>query len=496
MLNKELLASTTWLGVVEEDRDPEGRGRVRARVAYVHGDIPTQDLPWVHPTLNAGGTEYINPRKGRVVNIRFLDGDLNAGYYTHAEHYNVNLQNMLETMDDDEYLYFVSMYYDHATRIYRSQQKGLVLDHEYSNIQIDASGNINSNLRDNNAKLSHGSADADQAVVLGNHFMDWLGQLMDCFMNGGFIGNMGAPTVPNPQLIQLITQFKAQKDPVFLSRHVFTVDNSKVDAQHRDYVDQVGDSYAQNTETVEAVVNDEDVYEPEDREETAEEAKTAEQYDEEAAAEEDAEEAAEEPGATPEQREQRKASALKRAVGLTEDLLRKYMPDSSASKRRLFAQPLALVMRRYNINTPIRQAHFLAQLAHETSGLQDVEEIASGAAYEGRGDLGNTQPGDGARFKGRGLIQLTGRANYAAFSKHLGKDVLSNPGLVSSDPNIAASAAGWFWTMRGLNKYADRDDVLTVSVRINGRKRNGFPNGFSDRKARLALIKGVMADQA
>ena len=82
-----------------------------------------------------------------------------------------------------------------------------------------------------------------------------------------------------------------------------------------------------------------------------------------------------------------------------------------------FVAPLNAAMYEFHINSPLRQAAFIAQIAHESGELRYVKEIASGAAYEGRKDLGNTQPGDGMRYKGRGLIQITGRNNYAECGK-------------------------------------------------------------------------------
>ncbi len=138
------------------------------------------------------------------------------------------------------------------------------------------------------------------------------------------------------------------------------------------------------------------------------------------------------------------------------------------------------------IDTPLRMAHFLAQIGHESGELRFCEEIASGTAYEGRKDLGNTQPGDGRRFKGRGLIQLTGRANYTLYSKARGVDYTTDEGakLVASDPETAVDVACWFWTTHNLNALADKDDVTTITRRING----GL-NGLEDRKAKLARAR-------
>jgi predicted chitinase len=166
------------------------------------------------------------------------------------------------------------------------------------------------------------------------------------------------------------------------------------------------------------------------------------------------------------------------------------MTSAKASQVAAFAQPIAQTMARYHIDTPLRQAHFLAQVGHESGELLYQEELASGAAYEGRKDLGNTKSGDGKKFKGRGLIQLTGRSNYSQYSKarDMGTELLSNPTQVATNPELCVDVAGWFWDSRGLNKYADMDDVRTITRRING----GY-NGFDHRKALLARAKLVFA---
>lgn len=136
--------------------------------------------------------------------------------------------------------------------------------------------------------------------------------------------------------------------------------------------------------------------------------------------------------------------------------------------------------------SPMRQAHFLAQLAHESAGFTTTEEFASGAAYEGRKDLGNTQPGDGKRFKGRGLIQLTGRHNYRVYGDKIGVDFVSDPTLAGKFPWAAITAA-IYWFDKDLNRYADRDDIKAVTKRING----GL-NGLSDRERYLKLAKRAL----
>ena len=138
------------------------------------------------------------------------------------------------------------------------------------------------------------------------------------------------------------------------------------------------------------------------------------------------------------------------------------------------------------LDNSLRLIHFLAQLAHESGNFRYMEEIASGAAYEGRKDLGNTQLGDGKRFKGRGPIQLTGRANYRRYGQQLGIDFENNPAIVAI-PSVGLLVACKFWFDNGLNALADQDDVLTITRRING-----GTNGLADRKAKLEIIKGMM----
>jgi putative chitinase len=173
--------------------------------------------------------------------------------------------------------------------------------------------------------------------------------------------------------------------------------------------------------------------------------------------------------------------------GPSKDKLAIVLPLAAESKINLFFEPLKTGMIRYGITSPLQMAHFIAQLGHESMSFLYAEEIASGAAYEGRKDLGNTKPGDGKRFKGRGLIQLTGRANYAAYSKATGVDYVANPELLSTDPTVAVDVSCWFWKDRGVDKLAEMDDVKAVTKRING----GF-NGLDDRIQNLRRAKAVL----
>lgn len=152
----------------------------------------------------------------------------------------------------------------------------------------------------------------------------------------------------------------------------------------------------------------------------------------------------------------------------------------------VFVPYLNGTMQRYGIDTSKRIAAFIAQIAHESGQFKYVREIASGKAYEGRKDLGNVIQGDGVKYKGRGLIQITGRVNYKAISKDLGIDFENNPTLLET-PHYAMLSAGWYWDRKQLNKFADLpDDWRSDTKKYTPFQYityliNGGLNGYEDR---------------
>ena len=163
----------------------------------------------------------------------------------------------------------------------------------------------------------------------------------------------------------------------------------------------------------------------------------------------------------------------------------------AASQAKIIAEAgavLAATLESYDITSRLRIAHFLGQTCEESAGYRTTEEFASGREYEGRQDLGNTQKGDGPRYKGRGLLQLTGRANYADYGKALGVDLVNNPTL-AAQPALSLKIACEYWKRHDINADCDRDDAQAVT-----RKVNGGLNGLSDRiaftqKAKTAVAK-------
>ncbi len=186
--------------------------------------------------------------------------------------------------------------------------------------------------------------------------------------------------------------------------------------------------------------------------------------------------------------------------------LRAIMPLSGA-RADAFAVPLAAAMLQFEVSTPTRGAAFLAQVAHESGQLRLLREIWGPTPTQRRYErdlsaqwppadktsrnqkpfeLGNTEPGDGKRFMGRGLIQVTGRKNYllCGFGLHL--DLLTQPELLEQ-PVHAAASAGWYWHTRNLNRFADAGDFLGLTRAING----GI-NGIAERRAFWVKAKTVL----
>lgn len=171
-------------------------------------------------------------------------------------------------------------------------------------------------------------------------------------------------------------------------------------------------------------------------------------------------------------------------MSITTQQLLQILPNAS-SRAGVFVPALNVAMGKYGIVTKLRIAAFLAQIGHESGQLRYVRELG-GDKYLSKYDtgrladrLGNTPEadGDGQLFCGRGLIQITGRANYAECGEALGLDLISHPELLEQ-PQHAAMSAAWYWSSRGLNSLADKADFVAITKRING-----GTNGLADRQA-------------
>lgn len=182
---------------------------------------------------------------------------------------------------------------------------------------------------------------------------------------------------------------------------------------------------------------------------------------------------------------------------VTADVLRAVAPRFSGANAQRQSQIIdaiagdfTSILDEYEISTDLRVAHFLAQIIHESAGLRTTEEFASGAAYEGRVDLGNTVRGDGKRYKGRGVLQLTGRANYRRYGKILGLDLEGQP-HIAAEPLVSLRIACVYWRDRNINPLCDADDLVGVTKKVNG-----GTNGLADRRQYLVKAKAALARAA
>jgi len=168
-----------------------------------------------------------------------------------------------------------------------------------------------------------------------------------------------------------------------------------------------------------------------------------------------------------------------------------FILPNAGVKARVFAPALNTSMGHYQIIGLKRVAAFIAQVGHESGQLRYARELwgptPAQSRYEGRADLGNTLAGDGFKFLGRGLIQITGRANYAECGEALGLNLLGRPELLEQ-PEWAAKSAAWFWSTRGLNSLADTGEFDKITHRINGGQ-----NGAEDRRKLYARALEVLA---
>lgn len=176
------------------------------------------------------------------------------------------------------------------------------------------------------------------------------------------------------------------------------------------------------------------------------------------------------------------------APAVTRERLLRLAPSANAAIVAGIAERFDALAGEHELTTRLRICHFLAQAAHETDGFRTLEEYGGPAyfiRYEGRRDLGNTQAGDGIRYHGRGIFQLTGRANYRRFGQILGIDLEAEPER-AKEPATSLRVAFAYWAERAINPAADADEIKHVTKLINGGH-----NGLAERARYLTKAKQI-----
>ena len=226
------MGSITKIGVVEDNKDPDKRGRCKVRINELHSkDLKVDNLPWASPWKDLNGNQFILPDIGKVVLV-VLDGNSSNPEYISAESYNVNLENKLKQLSDADYISMRSLLFDEKNQIYSNDSEGLKIDYKFNNINI-TKDSISLNLKDNFSNIHIGTNKKEQRVILGDSFTEWFTKFLRILSTGGFLGNLQTPVLPSSPLITHIQEYDAKLIPNFLSKHVYVVDNESVKVQER-----------------------------------------------------------------------------------------------------------------------------------------------------------------------------------------------------------------------------------------------------------------------
>lgn len=235
----------TYVGVVEDNKDPKKMGRVKVRVLDVFDNTPLENIPWANPWKDLTGDEFLLPDLGKIVTVVFENANINNPEFIFSDHYNANLEKKLNQLSESDYLSMKSLIFDHKTQIYVNDSEGLKLDHKFNLINIKDKS-IDVNLKDNFGKINLGTANSTQRAILGDNFLNWFDDFVGILMGskgGPFLGNLGAPVVATPALLGSLQLYQQMKDPKFLSKNVYIVDNENVAKLDRIAEGQKGDTW-------------------------------------------------------------------------------------------------------------------------------------------------------------------------------------------------------------------------------------------------------------
>ena len=232
------LRNKVFTGIVEDVNDEYKRGKIKVRVGRIYDTIPIEDIPWaVAYDQQSSGKSHLVPEIGKTVKIIFPDGDWYHPQYYNSFHYNINLQDKLESLTTDEYTKFSAPFYDDEHQYYIDSKNGMMFDHVKSHLNIRPNGDIRLALRDDKSFMYLGSTDGDQPALMSDHWMIWFDKLVNNLMGaygGPYLGNLGAPVLANPALLQVLNEYYAIR-ATFLSTNVWIVDNGEIIEQDRKF---------------------------------------------------------------------------------------------------------------------------------------------------------------------------------------------------------------------------------------------------------------------
>lgn len=231
-----------FIGIVENNLDPDKKQRIQIRIPYLHGSkelIPTEALPWAQPYRDNNGLTFSVPEINKIVNVTFPTGNPYYPVYKNAQHLNINLQKKIEEYDEDDYASFVALCYNHNTQMYFDNEN-FNLYYKKNGVYVDEE-DIILRRRDKTVNIKLGSDNADEPVICGNKLMDWMDTLIDA-LTKAYIGNSGVNVVPTPDLLKSIAQYKSSRH-TFLSKNTFVTNNENSDTNDIKIEGIIGDNY-------------------------------------------------------------------------------------------------------------------------------------------------------------------------------------------------------------------------------------------------------------
>ena len=421
-----------WLGEVVDNKDPLKNGRCRVRIFGKFDSLPNDSIPWSSAGNRSAVGQHTVPNIGEIVEVTFDNGNIYSPVYGEIVNQNKNLKDKVISKEEDSaQVNSISFDVNRKFILTYSIELGFCIgtnaDAEtQAMIRFDKDGKIF--LYADNIFVSKDQEDESEPTAKGETLRKTLSDFIDAINAHKHLTPSGISDAPINK-----ADFKLIQDDLETIKHIGGVQSVQMTEEEIAAADSASLSGGSISSSTLSALGGNTKPDPD------------------------------------------ASKKLQKQIDSYDD--RSIVVKSGNKKPKSVPQSLIKAMKAYGITTPLQRSHFLAQCAHESGEFKWREEFASGSAYEGRKDLGNTQPGDGIKFKGRGFVQITGRANYKQFSKYCGEDLTLNPKNLAT--KYAADTATWFWQTRNLNKYAVDDSL--ASIKAITRRINGGFNGLDDR---------------